>query len=51
MHNGLRQHLELEKLANELDVANGTPPSFVLCVLQLFLKPLTLSRLMGAKET
>ncbi len=42
VHDGLCQHLQLEELADELDVANGAPPGLVLGVLQLFLKSLTL---------
>lgn len=50
MHDGLRQHLELEEFADELDVADGTPPGLVLGFLQLFLKTLALCRLRGPKE-
>lgn len=50
VHDGLRQHLELEELTDELDIADGTPSGLVLGVLQLFLKPLTLRRLRGTKE-
>ncbi len=50
MHDGLRQHLELEELADELDVADGTPPGLVLVFLQLLLKPLTLRRLRGPRK-
>lgn len=45
VHDGLRQHLELEKFADELNVADGTPSGLVLGFLQLLLKPLTLRRL------
>lgn len=49
MHNSLRQHLELEELANELDVADGTPAGLVLGFFQLFLKTLTFRRLTGPR--
>lgn len=45
VHDGLRQHLELEQLADELDVADGASPGLVLGLLQLLLKPLALGRL------
>lgn len=51
MHDGLRQHLELKELADELDVADGTPPGLVLGFLQLFLHPVTLCRLRRTKKT
>ena len=38
VHDGHRQHLELEKFANELNVADGTPLGLVLGLLQLLLK-------------
>lgn len=45
VHDGFGQHLELEQLTDELDVADGTPPRLVLGLLQLFLEPLALRRL------
>lgn len=45
VHDGLRQHLELEQLADELDVADGAPPGLVLGLLQLLLQPVALRRL------
>lgn len=50
VHDGFSQHLELEELADELDVADGTPPGLVLGVLELFLKPLALRRLKGPRK-
>lgn len=50
VHNGLRQHLELEQLADELDVADGAPPRLILGVLQLLLEPVALCRLRGRRE-
>lgn len=47
VHDGLRQHLELEQLADELDVADGAPPGLVLGLLQLLLQPVALRRLGG----
>lgn len=49
VHDGLSQHLELEELPDELDVAYGASPSLVLGLLQLFLKPLALRRLQQTK--
>lgn len=51
VHDGFSQHLELEQLTDELNVADRTPPSLVLCLLQLFLEPLALRRLKPAGET
>lgn len=51
VHNSFSQHLELEQLTNELNVADRTSPSFVLCLLQLFLKSVALSCLKQTKET
>lgn len=45
VHNGFSQHLELEELPDELDVADGTSAGLVLGLLQLLLQPLALSRL------
>lgn len=45
VHDGLRQHLQLEQLADELDVADGPPAGFVLGFFQLLLEPLALRRL------
>lgn len=50
VHDGLRQHLELEQLADELDVADGAPPSLVLGLLQLLLQPVALRRLREARK-
>lgn len=51
VHDGFGQHLELEQLTDELDVADRTPPGLVLCLFQLFLEPLALRRLKPAGKT
>lgn len=45
VHDGLRQHAQLKQLADELDVASGALPGFVLRLLQLLLQPLLLTGL------
>jgi len=50
VHDDLRQHLELEQLADELDVAERPPPGDVLRLLELHGKPLLLLRLPEEQE-
>lgn len=40
VHDGLRKHLQLKQLSDELDVAEGTAAGLVLRFLQLFFQPL-----------
>lgn len=49
MHDGFRQHLQLEELANEFYIPDGSPSGFVLGLFQLVVEPRLLLWLQNRK--